>query len=503
MSRRLLSCLCLLAIAVCVCAAADHETRIVWNDDHGRTELDIQGTVEFTDNDSDVKSVSPDGYFRMEEWSGGAARLYVVRPGSSGTLDRSYYVDGISKPLDNDARAWLSRVLPEVIRETAIGASDRVKRILRQQGAAGVFAEIGRIHSDGARRIYIGDLIETANLKADDLRESMRLARKISSDGEKARLLVDVASYYQNPSTREDYFETTNTISSDGEHRRVLSNVLDHYGVDRESMTLSLRSAKRISSDGEKARVLMQAADYRLVGEETRQSYFHATDSINSDGEHRRVLSAVLKRNSLDKDIQVRVLRSAGYINSDGEKAAILTEAAAAYVEDTGVRKAFFDAANTINSDGERRRALDALLRRGGNPSADTLREAAKSASRISSDGEKANVLAVIPDLGLRDPATVEAFFAAANTISSDGEHARVLLAALNASLEKDAVITLIHSAERINSDGEKARVLMRAIDRCSKDAAVVAAIRDAARTIHSDGEYRRVMSMLDREATI
>ncbi len=73
-----------------------------------------------------------------------------------------------------------------------------------------------------------------------------------------------------------------------------------------------------------------------------------------------------------------------------------------------------------------------------------------------------------------------------------------MLLAALNAAtLPRDTVLLVIHSAERISSDGEKTRVLTRIADRYGNDAQVSAALRTAARSINSDGEYRRLMNSL------
>ena len=480
---------------VLLAVAARGDTRVRWNDDHGRMDLEVRGTVEFTDNDSDIKSISGDGYFRLEQWSGGPTRTYLVRPGSNGP-ERLYSVDGVSKPLDADGRAWLARVLPEVIRETAIGASDRVKRILRQQGAGGVLAEVNKIHSDHSRRVYLENLLEYGKLNAEDLREAMRLGRKISSDGEKSNLLIAAAPHYQTPATREAFFDSIGSISSDGEHRRVLNSVLDRYGADHETLALVLHSAKRISSDGEKANVLVHAADFRLTNEIVRTNYFRAADSISSDGEHRRVLVTVLRKNGADKDILIRTLRSAAGISSDGEKAAVLSEAAGSYVDDPVVRKAFFETAATISSSGERHRVL-AVLMRSGSWSGETVREVAKSAAGIASDGEKAAVLVEMRNVG-KDPAAIEALVTAANTINSDGEHARVLLAVLNGpAIGRESVLLVIRSAERIVSDGEKAHVLTRIAQRYQSDAQVAAALRTAARSITSDGEYRRVMSAL------
>jgi hypothetical protein len=488
------------AIALTLRADTQH---FRWQDDgfFSRMDLEMRGTVEFTDNDSDVKSISSDGYFRLEQWSTGPARTYLVRPGSNG-IERLYSVDGVSKALDADGRAWLARILPEVIRESAVGAPERVKRILHQQGAGGVLAEINKIRSDHSRRVYIENLLDYGSLNVEDLRESMRLGRKISSDGEKAGLLIAAAPHYQTSATRESFFDSVDSISSDGEHRRVLASVLERYGPDRETLALALRSAKRISSDGEKATVLIQAADFRLMEDTARTNYFRAADSISSDGEHAKVLSAVIKKNA-DKDILVRSLRSASGISSDGEKRAVLTEAAAVYVDDAIVRRAFFDTAGTVSSDGERQHALSALLKK-ADWSADTLREVARSASKMSSDGEKATVLVSLADAAPKQPEISEALMAAADSISSDGEHKRVLMAALNAgTLSRDSVVLVIHSAERINSDGEKAQVLARAAQRYSHDPQVASALRSAAKSISSDGEYRRVMAALDRGNTL
>jgi len=494
------------AVNLALHAAPDNTQHFRWQEDDlrglfSRMDLEMRGTVEFTDNDSDIKSISSDGYFRFEQWSTGPTRTYLVRPGSNG-IERLYSVDGVSKTLDAEGRAWLARILPEVIRETAIGASERVKRILRQQGASGVLAEVNKIRSDHSRRVYLENLLDYGSLNGEDLRESMRLGRKISSDGEKAGLLIAASPHYQSPATRESFFDSVDSISSDGEHRRVLASVLERYGPDHETLALALRSAKRISSDGEKATVLVQAADFRLMDDAARSNYFRAADSISSDGEHRRVLSEILKKNA-DKDILVRSLRSASGISSDGEKGAVLSEAASVYVDDPIVRKAFFDTAGTISSDGERQHALSALLKK-ADWSADTLREVAKSASRMSSDGEKAAVLASLAEAIPKQPEISEALATAADSINSDGEHARVLMAALNTgTLARDSVVLIIRSAERIGSDGEKARVLSRAAQKYSNDPQVAAALRTAAKTIQSDGEYRRVMNALDRGNTL
>jgi hypothetical protein len=56
-----------------------------------------------------------------------------------------------------------------------------------------------------------------------------------------------------------------------------------------------------------------------------------------------------------------------------------------------------------------------------------------------------------------------------------------------------------LQSVAQISSDGEKAAVLEQAVEFCSKDEALLSAFVAVVETLASDGEYRRVMSALNR----
>ncbi len=89
-------------------AAGRSQTRIRWSHNGLGTDLNIDGEVEFTDDDRDVKSISPNGYFILETKSLTDTKRYEVRADSSGNLIRSYWVNGTKQSVDQ-ARAWLGR----------------------------------------------------------------------------------------------------------------------------------------------------------------------------------------------------------------------------------------------------------------------------------------------------------------------------------------------------------------------------------------------------------
>ena len=398
-----------------------------------------EGQIEFTDDDTDVKSVSPGGYLSIEERRGWTTRKYEVTP-----TERRYTVNGHSQPLDGDGRKWLAETLPQVIRDSAIGADARVKRILKREGPAGVLDEISKISSDHAKRVYFGELFANGPLAVDILqRAAKQMGRQIASDGEKARLLMDVsATYLKDGSARAEYFDAIGTIASDGEHRRVLSNVLQKDGRTKETLLLTLKSVKGIASDGEKAHLLIEAADAPSLDDSVSTEYLATVNTIASDGEHARVLTALLRNGGASKETLVLAMKSAARIASDGEKARVLVRAADFYTADPAIRSAFFNAAGGISSDGEKSRVLMAILAK-SNLDKEGFIELIRTAARIASDGEKGRVLRSVASSCPNDDAVVSALVQAVSTISSDGEYRRVMSAMLGRS-DLSARITAI-----------------------------------------------------------
>ena len=475
------------------------ETHTEMTNRNGLTSLSVKidGIVEFTDDDRDVKSLSPGGHFRVEEGSWLSGRTYDVKADAAGNLTKTYSVGWSAKPMDAEGRAWLGRLLPQMIRDSGIGAGPRVARILRQGGPQAVITEIGLIHSDGSKRIYLEQLFSQAKLNTEQLKDAARLMRGISSDGDKAQVLVTVDGAYFTGELRPYLFEAAESISSDGDKRKVLSDIVKKDAGSADTLVRTARVAKHISSDGDKAEVLIEMADSYRANDGLDMAYFEAVKSISSDGDHARVLSALLAAHGDDRDALARALRSAEKISSDGDKARVLKEAVSQFSDDEFVRKAFFDAANSISSDGDHQQVLVALVHRQG-IGATTLGGIAKSAQRISSDGDKARVLVELA--GTNVEPVRDDFFAAADTIHSDGDHSHVLMALLDKpGTSATMAIGAIQSATRISSDGDMGRVLLDAADRYSKDPVVDAALRKAVESLHSDGVYRSVMSEITR----
>lgn len=335
------------------------------SDDGLKMRVEIQGKAEFTEDYTDIRDVSEGGYVRIEEDRHGQSRRYEVRRSTNGQLQRTYYLNGEARPLDQEARNWLRKIVLDAVRQSGFDADKRVQTIMRQRGVSGVLEEIALITGDYAKRIYFQALIKSGNLNAAALQNMLReAARQISSDYEQAQLLIGVAEVLTGKeAAMPAFFEATATIKSDYEHKRVLTALLKNNTPSHEVLVQIAKSAASISSDYEKASVLKSVAAVYLDDRELRTVFFQTVETIKSGYEHHGVLSALLKNSKLNEEVLSGMLNSATRISSDYEKATFLLEASNAYAGDARLRDAFLKAVETIKSEYERGRVLSALMK--------------------------------------------------------------------------------------------------------------------------------------------
>lgn len=293
---------CALAASLLVAGAAraqESRNNWTWNhsDDGKSIEVKVEGRVEFNEDYSDVASIPSDGALRItDSRTSDTLRLFVTRS-ADGRLQRDYIVNGARREFDARAQAWLRDVLLLAARQGGLDARERVRRILARSGPRGLVEEIAHIQGDYARRIYFDEFLKVPNLRDQDLSDAARnAARTISSDYERAELLLHVASVFlPRAALVPAYFDALNMIGSDYEHRRVLSGALKLATLGGDALASMAQSAARIGSDYEKATFLIEAMPRYQSNARLAESFRAAVRTIGSDYERGRVLAKLEK----------------------------------------------------------------------------------------------------------------------------------------------------------------------------------------------------------------
>jgi hypothetical protein len=340
--------------------------------DNGRTlKVEGKGRVEFTDDDTDVKSLDPGGSFTIETSktgaSGARSSRVTVSAAKDGALSRTYRIDGKAVS-EAEGRNWLASVLPDAVRELAIGADARVARILASSGPAGVLDEIARIRSGWARHVYFVQLFDQAALDAATLARSLRQAsQQIESDFARGEVARKAAERFALDDTSAPAFtDLVHAIESDFEARRALGAALARPGLS-PSVTARLlkaaipQGASGIQSDFEMAE-LLQALPPAAV-EALGPAYVDAVASIASDFERRRVLAALARQPALPPARVVSIADLTASMGSDFERAEVLIALARNQRMEGPAKDAVLKGAERMGSDFERGRVLSTVAK--------------------------------------------------------------------------------------------------------------------------------------------
>ena len=336
---------------------------------NGREKVDVRydGAIEFTDYDTDVKRLSPNGYLKIADGGWLSGHSVEFRADPSGRIERRFWIGSSERPFEPEGRRWLSDTLPRVIRQTGIGAASRVERFLKAGGPSAVLAEISIIEGSWAKRLYFSELLKAANLDASTrARVLSQAGREIDSDFELATLLIaSTDQLVADDASRKAYLDAARSISSDFELRRVLSSALKTRVASNPGLLANLlETSQSIESDFEEATLLIDVVKAESIDGAARAPFFKALGTVESDFEHRRVLSALGKRGNLPDETLRAMLESSIAIGSDFEQATLLTEIGDERQMSGATRDAFFRAVENIGSPFERSRVLQAVLKR-------------------------------------------------------------------------------------------------------------------------------------------
>ncbi len=430
-----------LAMGSVVVGAAQSHGTFSWSNNGDKLEIRYDGDVEFSDDDTDVKSVSPGGLLRirdggmMTSLTGG--RTIEFKADGSGTITRRYWVGSSERPFEPEGHKWLASVLPRFIRQSGIGAPARVARILKQKGPSGVLAEISLIEGSWSKRRYFSELLKATTLDAATTRQVLvQAGRELDSDFELATFLIENADkLLVDDATRQAYFDASRSIDSDFEMHRVFSAALKRGPVAPSQLLSMLNASTHIDSDFELASLLVDVAKLQPLDNTTRPAFFSALDTVHSDFEHHRVLAALTGRTDLAPETAAAMLASGAAVDSDFEAASFLLELVKRQSIEGSLRAPFFRAVDSISSSFERGRVLQAVAKR-PDASPDTILAILRAAAPMGSGFEISQVLlAVASNHAVEGPAR-EAYIAAAEKLG-DFEQGRTLSALVKSERRK------------------------------------------------------------------
>jgi beta-lactamase regulating signal transducer with metallopeptidase domain len=338
----------------------------------GCTQAALVGKTVFA-NDRLISLGNDESFITVAEVTPTTNRSVRITRRANGTMEFSPRRNGSAVEFDDSMRAWLARLLPEILTESGVDAPQRVSRDLARGGVDAVLTRIAGIRSMSSRRAHYEALLDGRPLKSGEYDRVARHAYHYlaSSPSDLQAVLTRIAA-----GPAKGTKSLGEAIGALGRAQDALANALDatlnkshsssdtaqaltQYGVtdDPDMLLLALQGAADMSSDSEK-RVLLQtlaAGSLRRSNPTLRKAFFDAAETFSSDSDLRVVLQTALPYGHTDPAVTENSLRLvADRMSSDGDKRVVLVTAAAQRLIRTArARTAFMTAAKSMSSDSE------------------------------------------------------------------------------------------------------------------------------------------------------
>lgn len=445
--------------------ASGNDEKITYKNSNGLNSFNIEtrGKFELTDDDRDIKSISPDGYLEITKTTFGSKRTIKISA-QGNTIKREYFEGRTAVSYEPEGRKWLSEILPEVVRTTTLAAESRVNRFYRNGGTQAVLKEIDLLDGDYVKAHYANLLMKQPIAAKEYATIVSSVASELNSDHYLSEFLENnLSKFMQTQESTEAIFTATNKMGSDHYKTQVIKEALRSQKASVESVKIIMVSVSKMGSDHYKTEVLTTLLRQDNLSDGVMAEMINTTKSINSDHYRSVVLTRALERTLSPASYQL-VVESVKGINSDH----YITQVIKSMLDkpiDSQVLTNLLSITSSIESDHYRTEVLTTLLRK----------------QDLKEEHYKKLVEFV-------------------NTMNSDHYRSETLRTALSAPNMTDGkLIAVLTSASQIDSDHYKTEVLTQsARDVKNASQPVKDAYRAAARNIKSETYYGRALRAIE-----
>lgn len=285
-------------------ASSDNAGNTIWtasgsNDECGFA-LESNGQVVYSGDATTIVSISRGGYFAATTNIRGNVTSLVVRAPATDGGPLSYQFTRGGRPLDVSGAGptWLRQFLLGVDRTTGFAIDSRFPALFQAGGSGALLTEIGRMHSDHVKEMYLRRLVQDATLDADAIRRTGDIVASMGAGHMAAEVIVAIATKYAltDSTARAAFLGTALAMAPDQERARTLLSILTAASLRGDETLAILGSVTTISTDRQKARVLLGIAGTQRLDGALRSAWLHAAETIHDDRERSRAVAGLASR---------------------------------------------------------------------------------------------------------------------------------------------------------------------------------------------------------------
>lgn len=458
------------------------------------TELEYQGKIVFTEDETDVEYISPGGFLKFSKRSFGNKRIIILEGESNDGIYREYREGSKKMQFEPDGRRWMASVLPEIIRTTGIGAEERARKFYANGGINALLEEISMLPTNYVKGIYYDVSFRIPNLKVSDLVILIEDAgREVNSSYELSKLLTSNSDTYgKQEKALGAAIQVTKKISSSYEQAKVYKHLLSKAKISQHNRGLIIKSVRNISSSYEQSGVL-QASLKDSLNVENINLVIIEVEHISSSYEQSKVLQAMIRNQSLTNLDFGKFLETISKISSSYEQGQVLSKLIDKADLSSNQIITITKAAEHISSSYEQSKFLKSVIKEQNMDEA-SINAVLAVTFEISSNYEKSQIVQLIMESPNFKNSNFVSVIKGIPTIGSNYEKSKVLANLIDLkSIPEKYLLPLIKSISMISSSYERSKLLQKLGPKIPTDKEIRDAFFRAAEDLSND-EYGKVM---------
>jgi len=332
------------------------------------------GRAKLSPDETRLLALSPGGIARFREVQEGMDRSIIVTPEANG-LSYTARVNGRIVDVDASTMSWLSKIMPEVLRESAVDVAQRVTRLRSAGGVDNVLRTIAQIRSPAAKAAHYKALLGTGDFDQNEIDRIARAAgRDLASNPTDLKGVIGLMSplphsrgKYPSTEAKAAIQQSVETAIQNAKSTSEKASLLTQYAIggDSDAVLMALQGAKDLTSDTDKSTLLKTVAAPALTSRNpaVRRAYFEAFATLTSDFDGRAVLVAAIPYAHANPAVTLDVINGTLHLTSTTDQAEVLIAVAKQrLLISPDLTKAYMAAAKKISSSYDQSRVLQAAI---------------------------------------------------------------------------------------------------------------------------------------------
>lgn len=287
-------------------------------------EVEWKGNIDIDDQDSEITSLSEDGYFSLVTEDNGERKEIIISNNGEETKS-SFLENGSEREMTTEDKAWQRYALVDMLRLSGINAEKRVDRIYKEGGAAKVIEEISMMHSDYSMRLYTEALVEIYDLEQNEIQRLIMIVADMDSDYEKGMAFRSIADEQDLDGGNADLLAS---VAPDDEDFYVSVEFDPISDEDRAEMKREIeRQLAELPTEEELEQIRREALEAMPSKEELAKMRKEALESLPSEEELEEMRAAALASIPSAEELEAMHAEAIADLPTDEELSAMVEEA--------------------------------------------------------------------------------------------------------------------------------------------------------------------------------